>query len=123
MSTVSLGKLGEDFAENFLAAQNYQILKRNFRCRSGEIDIIAFDLKQKQLVFIEVKTRTSDEFGSPNDALTNKKKRKLTKTAQYFINSLRKNRVIIWRIDVIGIKLDKINRLKNITHLKNILNG
>jgi putative endonuclease len=58
-----LGKTGEAEAQKYLLKENYKILEINFRCRLGEIDIIAQD--GEYLVFIEVKTRTSNLFGSP----------------------------------------------------------
>jgi len=58
----SIGKLGEDIACLYLEKNNYKIIKRNFRCKQGELDIIAFNLK-KELIFIEVKTRNNINYG------------------------------------------------------------
>ena len=58
----SIGKLGEDIACLYLEKNNYKIIKRNFRCKQGELDIIAFNLK-KELIFIEVKTRININYG------------------------------------------------------------
>lgn len=118
-----LGKLGENYAENYLVSKNYQIIKTNYYTRFGEIDIIAIDPITKEIAFVEVKTRTSNEFGSPAEAITRTKKQRLFKTALHFLNSSTKKLSRYWRIDVIGLELDQKNSLKKINHLKNILNG
>ncbi|MCB6992322.1 YraN family protein [bacterium 210820-DFI.6.37] len=71
MNNQQLGKLGENAAEEYLLRKGYCILCRNFRCRAGEIDIVAS--KGEVLHFIEVKTRQSDLFGHPADSVTRKK--------------------------------------------------
>ncbi len=70
-SNQSVGKYGEDRAAEFLVRLGYEIIDRNWRCKSGEIDIIARDLNC--LVFAEVKTRTRTGFGHPFEAITAKK--------------------------------------------------
>lgn len=124
MNKKELGKLGEQYAENYLIAKNYQIIKTNFYCRFGEIDIIAIDQSNKpELVFIEVKTRKSTAFGEPQEAVTYSKKSKILKTALYFLNSSTKKLPFSWRVDVIGLKLDRSGKFKEITHIKNIFDG
>lgn len=66
-----LGKYGEDLAANYLIDRGYKIIERNWRCSIGEIDLIAED--KAQIVFIEVKTRSSTDFGHPLEAITAKK--------------------------------------------------
>jgi len=80
---LSLGKQGEEFAAGFLKKQGYKIKETNYRSPLGEIDIIAID--RDTLVFIEVKTRKSIEFGSPFEAVNGRKKRQIAKTAQYYL--------------------------------------
>jgi len=82
-SRQNLGQSGEDIAADFLSKKGYAILLRNYRCRYGEIDIIA--RKDEVLVFIEVKTRTDETFGSPAAAVTFRKQRQISKTAQYYL--------------------------------------
>ena len=125
MNTRTLGTLGEKYAQNYLVSKDYQIIKTNFHARFGEIDIIAIDysLKKPQLTFIEVKTRKTTCFGLPREAITYIKRQRIIKTALYFLNSSTLSRPFSWRIDVIGIQLDKQNHLKQINHIKNILNG
>ena len=62
-----IGEIGEKLATNYLIQNNYQIIKRNFTCRQGEIDIIAKDKIKKELTFIEVKTRTNFKYGLPSE--------------------------------------------------------
>ena len=77
------GKFGEDLAVRFLKKQGYRILQQNFRCRFGEIDIIAKD--RDVLVFIEVKSRRTDAFGHPKTAVTKAKQEKISKTALHYL--------------------------------------
>ena len=78
-----LGSSGEELAGRFLEKSGYRIVARNFRCRLGEIDIIARD--GETLVFIEVKTRTGAAFGSPAAAVTMKKQRQIGRAAQWYL--------------------------------------
>lgn len=82
---MSLGKIGEDIAAQYLASNGYTILIRNFRTRSGEIDIIA--KWQKTIVFAEVKTRTQVNYGYPAEYVTRSKQKKLLKAAMYYLHS------------------------------------
>ena len=78
-----LGDSGENIAVNYLEKNNYKILCRNYRCKFGEIDIIA---KHKgTLCFVEVKTRTSEAYGSPQEAVRTKKQKKISRVALEFI--------------------------------------
>lgn len=79
----SLGKWGEDKACNYLQADGYQILRRNYKCRIGEMDIIA--RKRDLLTFIEVKTRRTTSYGRPGEAVNYRKQAKLTSVALYFL--------------------------------------
>lgn len=125
MNNLSTGKVGELFAEDFLISLNYKIVNKNFHTRFGEIDIIAIDLNKqnKPLVFIEVKTRTSDLFGLPQESIDYRKRAKMLKTAIHFINSSTENLPHIWRMDAIAVKLTKSMKLIELKHFKNILDG
>lgn len=125
MNKQSIGKLGEKYAESFLISQNYKIIRQNFRSRFGEIDLIAYDYVQKEIAFVEVKARTGENFGEPEDSVNKIKQRKIIKTALYFLNSATnfttKKDALSWRVDVIAVKLSKQGRIREITHFKNIL--
>ncbi|MBI2634188.1 YraN family protein [Candidatus Peregrinibacteria bacterium] len=118
-----LGTLGENYAESYLVSRNYLILCKNYRCRFGEIDIIAVDYSNGELCFVEVKTRTSSLFGEPQDAVDYRKKEKIFKTALHFFQTSTQKHPSIWRSDVIAVKLDAERRFAGIEHFKNIFNG
>ena len=115
-----IGLLGENLATDFLISQGYHILKRNFNCKIGEIDIIAIDnVDKNELVFVEVKTRTQNLYGSPSEAVDFRKTKHLYKVAEYFlmINKLENTFV---RFDVIEIKENLRHKIR-INHIKNII--
>ena len=84
MERISKGKQGEDAAASFLAKEGYKIVERNFRCPLGEIDIVAVD--KGILVFVEVKTRSSNKFGLPEEAVNRRKQHQIIKAAQFYIS-------------------------------------
>lgn len=98
------GELGEDIAVDFLTKKGYRILRRNYRYEHGEIDIIAES--EKELIFVEVKTRVSTSFGEPEDAVTIRKRGTLRKTAEGY---LFENEIIDQncRFDVVAIRYEK----------------
>ena len=109
------GKIGENIVSKYLIQNNYEIIERNFRCRQGEIDIIAFDIKIKELVFIEVKTRSSTKYGRPCEAVGKYKKNHIISVAEY--NNFKNNiSNIPIRFDVIEVLLN--NSYYNINHIK-----
>ncbi|MFH1218440.1 MAG: YraN family protein [Candidatus Peregrinibacteria bacterium] len=122
MSTQKTGKLGEQTAKKFLIQKGYKIIKTNLHLRFAELDIIAID-PQFTLVFIEVKTRKTNTFGPINTSLTYTKIQRLKKAAIKFLSQNHINIPLIWRIDLIGIELNRNNSPKKITHIKNILDG
>lgn len=113
---IKLGDFGEKQAARYLKSKNYRILYKNYRCRYGEIDIIAKD-REDTLIFIEVKTRSSERYGRGMESVTSKKQQRLKKTGLYF---LQKNKIFFTglRFDVIDI-LVKQNEFPEIIHIKN----
>lgn len=108
------GKEGESLAVLHLKEQGYKIIEQNYRTKLGEIDIIA---KEKNtVVFIEVKSRKSGDFGSPKYAVTPKKMRKISMVALYFLKVTNQSRVKA-RFDVVSIspgeKEPEIEIIKN----------
>lgn len=95
-----LGTKGEDIAVLHLESKGYRVVGRNFRCRLGEIDIIARD--GQFLVFIEVKTRRSLAFGDPTEAVTLKKQQQISRVAMYYIGQLRSPAGAV-RFDVVSV--------------------
>lgn len=84
-----IGDAGEDFAAKILTMQGYQILERKYRSKAGEIDIIAE--KSDELIFVEVKTRKSVNFGTPAESVTLGKQRHIRNTASYYLKSHGRN--------------------------------
>lgn len=105
---VDKGKWGEELAACYLRDQGYQIIFRNFYSKYGELDIVA--KKNHLLVFVEVKTRTQDNFGTPAEAVDARKRRHMTYAASYFIQRFGFQHVDL-RFDVIEIRL---NHLENV---------
>lgn len=95
-----LGDRGEDLAAAALKKQGYKILERNYRTPLGEIDLIA--RHGGMLVFIEVKTRRSSKFGSPQEAVHPAKQKRLRHLAEYYLHQQGLEEVTV-RFDVIGI--------------------
>ncbi len=117
MSThrIRLGKWGEGVAARFLQEKGYVLVATNYRCRWGEVDIVAQE--GEELVFVEVRTRRGVEFGTPEESVTAAKARKLVATAQEFL--LEHDQVNAgWRIDLIAIRLDGDRKVQDITHLR-----
>lgn len=110
-TTKQIGDEGEQMAVQMLKADGYQIIERNFRTRAGEIDIIAKD--GGTLVFVEVKAKKDDFFGTPGEMITKRKLEKIKRTAKTYLSENDKNRD--WRIDAILIEGKKSEHLKNIT--------
>jgi len=95
-----LGREGEKIAEQYLKKKGYKLVARNYRCSVGEIDLIVLD--RRVIVFVEVKTRTGNGFGTPLEAVEFKKQRKMIQAAQYFLSAKKLNERDA-RFDVVGI--------------------
>ncbi|MBN7772031.1 YraN family protein [Clostridium aminobutyricum] len=97
---MNLGSYGEAIAATYLESKGYKIVEKNFRCKLGEIDIIAS--QRDMLVFIEVKTRSSTAYGLPCEAVNKKKQLHLIRTAAFY---LLKNHIgeIDQRMDVVEV--------------------
>jgi len=129
---MNAGKIGEDTAVAYLKKLGYRILKRNFRIRNGEIDIIALDpptsiplrqgsagqAVQQALVFVEVKTRSSDKFGTPFEAIHFWKLKALRNAAEVYKLSHPKLPQLL-RIDAVAVLLNN-GEVISIEHMKNI---
>ncbi|MGN0812109.1 MAG: YraN family protein [Candidatus Coproplasma sp.] len=107
-----LGFFGERKAAKFLKKNGYKILSRNFKCKAGEIDIIA--LKGETIAFVEVKSRTSDLFGEPCEAVDFTRQRRYSNAAEQFIriNGIRPDDYVL-RFDIVEIKKGVLNHIEN----------
>lgn len=102
-SSKQTGNAGEDYASRLLKKKGYKVITRNFQTRHAEIDIVATD--EKTLVFVEVKTRRSEKFGNPVEAVNEKKLWRIKMAADEYISRNKiKNKK--YRIDVVSILLD-----------------
>ncbi len=111
MNKRALGTEKEQKAAIFLEKQGYHILARNFRCRLGEIDLIAKD--GAYLCFIEVKYRFATSQGYPAEAITPTKIRRITRTAQYYMLLHRISQDTPCRFDAVVILDNEISLIKN----------
>ncbi len=115
MTPYELGEAGEEAALRYLIRKKYKILARGFRLFRGEIDIIARD--KKTLVFVEVKTRTRDDFGPPEEFVNPPKQRQIRKIAQGFLSQNNMEDVEC-RFDVLALIRTGKNAYE-INHIKN----
>ena len=100
-----VGDRGEDAACTMLIREGLRILCRNFYCKTGEIDIIAFDPEECALVFTEVKTRNSSAYGLPCEFVGRDKQRRLKLTAEYYLLRNPRYRSCALRMDIVEILL------------------
>ena len=111
-----IGALGEQLAVEHLTSLGLVVRNRNWRCRYGELDIIAADNVTRTAVFVEVKTRTSDQFGGVEQAVTPQKVRRLRRLAGLWLASQDDTWAAV-RIDVIGVRIGR-KRSPEIIHLQ-----
>ena len=110
------GILGEKLARDFLKKRGYRILETNYRCPQGEIDIIA---RHKDfLVFVEVRTKKSLDFGSPEESITPAKKERMIASAFHY-RQTHDNLPPLWRIDVVAVELNQKEELSRIELIEN----
>ncbi len=111
----SLGNLGEELALRLLRGKGYLILGTNYRCRWGEVDIIA--QQNDELVFVEVRTRSSARYGTPEESITEAKKQRLLATAQDYLQTHGDDGAN-WRIDLVSVRLGSRSTVESIDHLE-----
>ena len=116
MDRRTLGAMGERKAVDYLKKRGYRVRETNFRCREGEIDIVA---QQKDcLVFVEVRTRTGSDFGTPEESVTAAKKQKLISSALAYLQTHRRLPAL-WRIDLVAIEVDPEGQVLRIDLIQN----
>ena len=116
-----MGEWGEDYIGNLYERKGYRILDKNYFNRKGrrgcEIDLVA--VKDKNLVFVDVKTRTSSSYGSPAEAVNTWKQRRLVKACKLFIYLHPQFSDYNYRIDVAELKTDIDRKHKSVTIIEN----
>jgi putative endonuclease len=118
MTRIQLGAMGEALAVDHLTQMGLRILGRNWRCRYGELDVIACDDATRTVVFVEVKTRTGDGYGGLAHAVTPRKVQRLRRLAGLWL-AAQGDRWAALRLDVIGVRVGR-RRTPEITHLRGI---
>jgi putative endonuclease len=118
LTRAELGALGEQLAVDHLRDHGLVVLERNWRCQYGELDVVAADISARTVVFVEVKTRRSDRFGGPVQAVTADKVRRLRRLAGIWLAGHGGSWAAI-RIDVVGVRIGR-RRTPEITHQQGV---
>jgi putative endonuclease len=116
---IALGNLGEDLAAAYLQRHGHKILHRNFRApHGGEVDIVCRDKRHGELVFVEVKTRTIEEFGRPSDAVDEKKRSLIIRGAMKWLRMLDMPD-ITYRFDIVEVVMGPTREIRQIENAFN----
>ncbi|MCL6612557.1 MAG: YraN family protein [Peptococcaceae bacterium] len=113
---ISLGRSGEDAAVRYLRKKGLRVLERNFRCKLGELDVVARE--GPCLVFVEVRTVAGTAFGTAQESVDVKKMRKVRQVAAYYIQS-RKAVEMPVRFDVVAVTMNPDGHVRKIEHIVN----
>ncbi len=113
------GEKGEELAALYLTDEGYRIIERNYRCRFGEIDIVAEE--NDTLVFVEVRAKSGRSFGTPEESVTAAKKERLITTALTYLTT-HEDMPDSWRIDFLAIEVDDKGKTKRIELIENAIN-
>ena len=105
----ALGKKGENMAVRYLKKKGYRILERGYKNPFGEVDIIAS--KEDIIAFVEVKTRLSENYGAPSEAVDSRRREKYKKASEYYFYGKRTEVTV--RFDIIEILRGEINHIEN----------
>jgi putative endonuclease len=120
MDKIELGAFGEEVAAYRLQEKGYKILERNWRSRTGEVDLIV--THRGCIVFVEVKTRTSDKFGTPEESITKNKRKRIIRASLEYLHQMD----IVdrdWQVDLIGIYCTPEREVVKIEHYENVIEG
>ncbi|HBF35487.1 TPA: hypothetical protein DDW35_13070 [Candidatus Sumerlaeota bacterium] len=115
---LALGRLGEKAAAKFLWANGYRILRTNYESGRGEIDLIAE--KVGRIHFVEVKTRSSESLGRPEERIDTKKREMLRETAQRYLAEFRHSPDGGWQFDAIAILMRPDSTIQRLEHQENV---
>ena len=115
-----LGNVGEEIAARELTRRGYMVRERNWRCPEGELDMVAE--QGEMLVFVEVRTRRGDRFGTPEESITLAKRAHLIAAAQAYLqaHSLQDRD---WRIDVVAVEMSAQGQLLRVDVIENAIEG
>lgn len=114
-----LGRRGEDLAARHLTDKGYEIVARNWRCETGELDLVVKD--NECLAFVEVRTRRGRAMGSPEESVTGTKQARLITLGEAYVQA--HDWEGDWRIDVVAVEMDLGGRLLRLDHYENAVTG
>ena len=116
----TLGRLAEDLAAKYLVSIGWRVLARNVRNQYGELDIVSADMKEKDLVIVEVRCRTKNKIQDAIDSIDRRKMRALLRASNEYIDSI--NWRGFWRIDLIAVTVDERDNLDDweLQHVRDI---
>jgi len=120
MKRQTTGIIGEKLAAEYLIRQGYRIIEKNYRCKEGEVDIIAND--GPFLVFVEVRAKHNRNYGTPEESVTARKKQHLRNAAARYLES-HQNLPAEWRIDFVAVELDGQGHPQRLEVIKNAVEG
>lgn len=109
-----LGNAGERYAARLLEERGHQIVARQWRCTAGELDLVTLD--GAELVFVEVRTRRGDRFGTPEESIGPEKAARLVRLADYFLLAHPEHEPRVWRVDLVALELDGSGRIARAEH-------
>lgn len=112
-----IGNLGEKIAAEFLSHKGFELLDQNYHTRYGELDLVTST--SDNIVFVEVKTRTSVSFGSPESSITEAKLERIQNAALLWLQEHPESGDD-WRIDVVAVTMDRRKNVKEIQHFINV---
>ena len=113
------GLAAERYAVHMLEARGYRVLATNYRARAGEIDVVA--TVDELLIFVEVKERTGDRFGSAEEAVDKRKLNRILSAADVFVAEHPEFAYHIWRLDLIAITLNRDGTIRRRRHIENLV--
>jgi putative endonuclease len=116
-----LGNFGESVAAAYLRRAGYTVLARQWRCATGEIDLVA--QQGEQLVFVEVRTRRGTTHGSAEESVTTAKQARLIALAYEYLAAFPADGEPPWRIDVIALTIDGAGRVRHLNHIPHAVEG
>lgn len=116
----SLGKKGEGIAADYLTKKGFKIIERNYHTRFGEIDLVCS--RNNNLVFVEVKLKQGEDFGTPEEMIDRQKLSQVNKMADFYLmdNPQISGKYAIFSIDAVCIVIGKNDKVERINHYKNL---
>ncbi len=112
-----LGDAGERYATRLLEERGHRVIARQWRCAAGELDLVTLD--GDELVFVEVRTRCGDRYGTPEESIDSRKAARLVALGAHFLGAHPEHEARIWRVDLVALVLDRAGRVARADHWVN----